>query len=87
MFFGRSTSVGHDVDRVNTYSYLRHEFEQAKRRGKPIIIVYNSLYNQPGWLPSYMKGYESHAFPFWVRDRWGNRVGNYTAIKKALGYE
>lgn len=86
MFFGPSASVGFDVDRINTYSYLRHEFEQAKRRGKTIIIVYNSLYNQSGWLPSYMKGYESHAFPFWVRDWRGNYVGNYAAIKRALGY-
>lgn len=87
MFFGRNTSIGYDVDKINTYSYLRHEFEQAKRRSKTIIIVYNSLYNQPSWLPSYMKGYESCAFPFWVRDWRGNRVGNYSAIKEALGYE
>lgn len=27
---------GSDVNPVNTYSYLRHEFEQAKKRGKNI---------------------------------------------------
>lgn len=87
MFFGTSTNTRYDIDSINNYSYLRHEFEQAKRRGKTIIIVYNSLYSQPNWLPSYMKGYESHAFPFWKRDWWGDRVGNYAAIKNALGYE
>lgn len=76
-----------DVGEINSFSYLRHEFEQAKRRNRTIIIIYNSLYSQPGWLPSYMKGYESCAFPFWVRDWRGNRVGNYSAIKEALGYE
>lgn len=76
-----------DVGNVNTFSYLRHEFEQAKKRGKDIIIVYNSMKNQPDWLPAYMKGYESHAFPFWRKDWWDNRVGNYVAIKQALGYE
>lgn len=87
MFFDHSVNNGYDVDNINAYSYLRHEFEQAKQRGKTIIIVYNSLYNQPAWLPSYMKGYELRAFPFWVKDWWGNRLGNYAAIKKALGYE
>lgn len=76
-----------DVGNINEYSYIRHEFEQAKKRGKPIIVVYNSLYKQPGWLPSYMKGYEVDAQPFWVTSKSGQRVGNYIHIKKALGYE
>lgn len=83
-----TTSVGadDDVGEINGYSYLRHEFEQAKKRNKKIIIVYNSLTKQPHWLPSYMQRYESIAEPFWTRDYWGNKVGNYHFIKKELGY-
>ena len=77
---------GSDVNPVNTYSYLRHEFEQAKKRGKNIVVVYNSLYRQLTWLPSYMSSYASIAQPFWVRDGLGRKVGNYALIKGALGY-
>lgn len=87
MLYTYLTGPDDDIGEINSYSYLRHEFEQAKHRGNTIIIVYNSLYNQHAWLPSYMRGYESCAFPFWVKNQWGNRVGNYAAIKKALGYE
>ena len=76
-----------DCSNINSWSYLRHEFEQAKKKGKTIIIVYNSIYNQPSWLPFYMNGYEYKAFPFWTTNAYGNRVGNYTRIKNALGYE
>ena len=31
-----------DFGNINGYSYLRHEFEQAKKKKKTIIIVYNS---------------------------------------------
>lgn len=79
-------SSGSDVNPVNTYSYLRHEFEQAQKRGKPTIVVYNSFYKQSTWLPSYMSGYASSAQPFWVRDSFGRKVGNYALIKGALGY-
>lgn len=79
-------SSGSDVNPVNTYSYLRHEVEQAQKRGKTIIVVYNSFYKQSTWLPSYMSGYASSAQPFWVRDSLGRKVGNYTLIKAALGY-
>lgn len=79
--------AGDDVGNVNSYSYLRHEFEQAKRREKNIIIVYNSVYKQPSWLPSYMSDYENIAEPFWIQNQWGARFGNYNHIKKALGYE
>ena len=75
-----------DIGEINAYSYLRHEFEQAKKRNKKIIIVYNALTKQPHWLPSYMHGYESIAEPFWTKDYWGNKVGNYYFIKKELGY-
>jgi len=75
-----------DVNEINSYSYLRHEFEQAKKRNKQIIIVYNSMRNESNWLPSYMKGYESNAMPFWTLDYYGRKVGNYTKIKEALGY-
>lgn len=75
-----------DLGRINTYSYLEHEFKQAVRKKKTIIIVYNSLNNQPSWLPSYMSSYASVAHPFWKKDALGNRVGDYTYIKSALGY-
>lgn len=76
-----------DLGNINSYSYLEHEFRQAKRKGKNIIVVYNSLYKQPGWLPVYMKDYESEANAFWTKDVLGNKVGNYFYIKKVLGYD
>ena len=76
-----------NVGKINSYSYLKHEFEQAKKMGKTIIIVYNSMNCQPGWLPSYMSNYAGEAHPFWKRDANNNKVGDYTYIKKALGYE
>jgi len=75
-----------DLGRINTFSYIEHEFRQAVRKSKTIIIVYNSLYKQPGWLPSYMSGYENDAHPFWKYDATGRKVGDYTYIKTALGY-
>ena len=76
-----------DLGSINTYSYLEHEFRQAKKKGKTIIIVYNSLYKWSDWLPTYMSDYKGQAEPFWVKNKYGERVGNYTYIKKALGYE
>ena len=76
-----------NVNFVNSYSYLKHEFMQAEKKGKTIIIVYNSFYHQPGWLPSYMKEYEYLAHPFWKKNVLGDRVGDYQYIKEALGYE
>lgn len=75
-----------DLGRINTFSYIEHEFRQAVRKSKTIIIVYNSLYKQPGWLPSYMSGYENDAHPFWKYDATGRKVGDYTYIKTALGF-
>ena len=71
----------------NTYSYLEHEFEQAKKKEKTIIVVYNSLYKWTDWLPTYMSDYNDQAQPFWVKNEYGEKVGNYAFIKKALGYE
>ena len=75
-----------DVGYINSYSYLQHEFEQAKKRDKTIVVVYNSLRAETGWLPSYMKGYENLATPFWKKSASGNRVGDYSFIKNALGF-
>ncbi len=72
---------------INSCSYIEHEFQQAKKKNKTIIIVYNSLYKQPSWLPSYMSDYENVAAPFWVKNSWGRRSGNYDFIKKMLGYD
>ena len=76
-----------DLGSINTYSYLEHEFKQAKRKKKDIIIVYNSLYKQPLWLPDYMSDYEDIARPFWKRNKFGAKVGDYYYIKQVLGYE
>lgn len=76
-----------DVGNINTYSYLRHEFEQAKKRKKPIIVVYNSLRKESNWLPSYMKDYESDAQPFWIKNYFDEKVGNYNYIKQVLGFD
>ena len=65
-----------DVGEINTYSYLEHEFRQAVKRDKTIVIVYNSLNKQPSWLPSYMQEYEGIAEPFWTKNMWGEKVGN-----------
>lgn len=81
-----TSTPGEDVGNINTFSYLQHEFEQAKKKNKNIIILYNSLRNEPKWMPSYMKGYEDHAVPFWIINSLGNKVGNYYYIKEVLGF-
>lgn len=81
-----SYETSDDVGNINTYSYLRHEFEQAKKRKKSIVVVYNSLRKELKWLPFYMKDYVSVAEPFWIINNFGQRVGNYAYIKKVLGY-
>ncbi len=76
-----------DLGKINTFSYLEHEFRQAKRKKKTIIIVYNSFYNKSSWLPSYMSEYKDDAHPFWTYNASGDKVGDYQYIKAALGYE
>ena len=76
-----------DYGSINSCSYLRHEFEQAKKKKKRIIILYNSTRYETEWLPSYMKGYEHIARPFWIRNAWGNKVGDYSYIKEVMGFE
>lgn len=76
-----------DIGNINSFSYLKHEFMQAKKKNKTIIIVYNSLRNESNWLPSYMEDYKSFAKPFWVVDNYGRRVGNYSLLKDALGFK
>lgn len=75
-----------DYGNINNYSYLRHEFEQAKKKKKKIIIVYNSTRKETSWLPSYMNGYEDYAKPFWKFDSYGKKVGDYSYIKEVLGF-
>ena len=76
-----------DLGNINRYSYLRHEFEQAKRKNKPLIIVYNSKRQERNWLPSYMWDYQESAVPFWITNERGEKVGNYSYIKEALGFD
>lgn len=75
-----------DVGPINSYSYLRHEYEQAKRKNKQIVVLYNSTRCEASWLPSYLKDLQDSARPFWVRDCWGKRVGDYHRIKEVLGF-
>lgn len=79
-------STDGNVGSINSFSYLRHEFEQAKKKGKPIIIVYNSTRHESSWLPSYMKGYEDKAHPFWKYNAYYEKVGDYEYIKEVLGF-
>lgn len=76
-----------DVGYINDYSYLRHEFEQAKKKKKKIIVVYNSLYKKTCWLPDCMSEYAHLAEPFWIKNEAGTKIGNYGFIKRELGYE
>lgn len=85
--YNTSDAYDMNVGNINAYSYIRHEFEQAKKRNKVIIVVYNSLRKEADWLPAYMKDYESVAHPFWIKNSNGDKVGDYSYIKKALGYD
>ena len=80
------TGADDDLGNINNFSYLQHEFLQAQRRKKEIIIVYNSTRKEENWLPSYMRGYENIAKPFWTYDLYGRKVGDYFYIKEALGF-
>ena len=82
-----TSATNGNVGNINTYSYLRHEFEQAKKKGKTIIIVYNSTRCESSWLPSYMKGYEDEAHPFWKYNDNYEKVGDYDYIKEVLGFQ
>lgn len=79
-----TTSAGDDVGSINSYAYLQHEFRQAVKRGKQIIIVYNSKIKKESWLPTYMQEYADQAQPFWIEDNCGNRHGNYDYLKREL---
>ena len=81
-----SPANGGDVGSINSYSYLQHEFEQAKRKNKPIIVLYNSLNHQKDWLPNYMKEFENSDQPFWIKNANGDKVGNYNLVKNALRF-
>ena len=74
-----------NVSNINSYSYLRHEFEQAKKKSKQIIILYISTRYETSWLPSYMDGYGDDAHPFWKYEN-GRKVGDYEYIKEVLGF-
>ena len=76
-----------DIGNINQYSYLQHEFLQAQKKKKKIIILYNSLYKKESWLPNYMQSYCDKAEPFWIINAFGKRRSNYDFIKKSLDYE
>ena len=66
--------------------FHRHEFEQAKKKNKTIIIAYNSQRKEAKWLPTYMSAYEDEAHPFWTTNDKGKKVGDYSYIKEVLGF-
>lgn len=74
-----------DVGKINSFSYLEHEFKQAEKcKRDKIIIIYNSLRHESSWLPSYMVNYKSQARPFWIKNSNGDKVGDYEYIKQVL---
>ena len=84
--FTSTPSENDDVGSINSFSYLKHEFKQAEKRNKTIIVVYNSLRKESDWLPSYMEEYKDDAKPFWVKNSQGDKVGDYSYIKEVLGF-
>lgn len=62
-------------------------FEQAARQKKNIIILYNSTRYENEWLPSYMSDYKNVARPFWITNYWGQRVGDYSYIKRHWDFD
>ena len=86
VIFTTTPGENDDVGNINTYSYLKHEFKQAEKKNKTIIIVYNSLRKELQWLPNYMKEYEDKARPFWTTNSRGEKVGDYSYIKEVLGF-
>ena len=86
VYFTSTPDENDDVGYINSFSYLKHEFKQAEKRNKKIIVVYNSLRKESEWLPSYMKNYENSARPFWIQNLWGEKVGDYSYIKEVLGF-
>ena len=94
VFFTSTPGENDDVGCINSYSYLKHEFKQAEKKNNCkicckavlLIVVYNSLRKESGWLPSYMKNYEDSARPFWTTNCRGDKVGDYAYIKEVLGF-
>lgn len=70
---------------INEFSYLKHEFMQAVKKNKDIVIFYNSLRHEKEWLPKYMSDYENAATPFWIKNTRGEKVGNYEYFKQRIG--
>ena len=77
-------SSGNDVSIINTCSYLEHEFKQAVKKGKKIIILYNAKIKMESWLPAYMSDYRNVAHPFWIENIGGGRRGDYVYLKQEL---
>ena len=79
---------GNYIGPINRYSYIRHEFETAKKQKKKIMILYNSLREESQWLPSYMQEYVNSypllAMPFWQKNFAGEKTGNYVCFKRLL---
>lgn len=72
-----------DVCVINEFSFIRHEYEQAKWKNKQLVILYNSSRNEYEWLPDYMKESLEYAHPFWVIK---GEKPDYNYIKNVLGF-
>ena len=70
----------------NKMSYLEFEIKKAIDSRKKIIVVYNSVYNQEQWLPTWYNartlGLELCRVPFWKDERGGTDC--YHDIKEHL---
>jgi hypothetical protein len=75
-----------DSEELPRNEYLRHEFEQAKKCRKTILVFYDSLHKKAEWLPHYMKNYDMIARPFWLRDAGEEKMGDYAYIEQVLRY-
>lgn len=85
--YNSSKKAENDIGNINNYSYLEHEFRQAAFKRKKIIILYNSTRKEQEWLPGYMRNYENIAIPFWKKNVFNEKVGDYESIKRALGVD
>lgn len=80
------SAKGDNIDSINSFSYLQHEFEQDKKKKKDIIVLFNSTRYETNWMPEYMSEYKKRARPFWIVDSNGHKIGDYAYIKEELRF-
>lgn len=80
----QKTDLEEDVGYINRYSYLEHEYREAIRKNKTIVVLYNSAMKMASWLPEYMITKAENAQPFWIKK---DEKANYELVKRTLGFE